>query len=100
MCTAADVDPDDPDDPEPIRVHQLDALPWVVRWMRAGEVEAGGMVVALAGAESAEPLFGALEVRALAAAGAPPAAGLGTRRVPAERGGGVRRRQARVSEFR
>ena len=78
---------------------QLDALPWAVGWMCAGVAEAGGMVVALAGAESAEPLFGALEVRALAAARCRrAAAGLGTREVPG--GGGVRRRRARVSEFR
>ena len=46
---------------------RLDALPWAVRWMRAGVAEASGMVAALTSAASAEPLFGALEVRAPAA---------------------------------
>ena len=46
---------------------RLDALPWAVRWMCAGAAEASGMVVALTSAASAEPLFKALEVRALAA---------------------------------
>ena len=65
-CTPADVD-----DPalEPIPVPKLDALPWAVRWMCAGTVEASGMVAALADAADAGGLFGALEVRALAAAG-------------------------------
>ena len=62
--------PADVDDPalEPIPVPKLDALPWAVRWMCAGTVEASGMVGALAGAADAGGLFGALEVRALAAA--------------------------------
>ena len=47
---------------------KLDALPWAVRWMCAGTVEASGMVAALADAADAGGLFGALEVRALAAA--------------------------------
>ena len=63
---------------------QLDALPWAVRWMCAGVAEAGGMVVALAGTESAEPLFGALEVRAPAA----------ERRTRARRQAQARRRRA------
>ena len=61
---AADIDPDNS---EPIPVLHLDALPWAVRWMCAGVTEASGMVVALTSAASAEPLFKALEVRALAA---------------------------------
>ena len=62
--------PADVDDPalEPIPVPKLDALPWAVRWMCAGTVEASGMVAALADAADAGGLFGALEVRALAAA--------------------------------
>ena len=58
--------PADVDDPalEPIPVPKLDALPWAVRWMCAGTVEASGMVGALAGAADAGGLFGALEVSA------------------------------------
>ena len=58
------------DDPtlEPIPVPKLDALPWDVRWMCAGTAVASGMVAALAGAADAGGLFGALEVRARAAA--------------------------------
>ena len=43
---------------------QLDALPWAVRWMCAGEAEASGMVRALAGEADVQPLFEALEVHA------------------------------------
>ena len=61
--------PADADDDEPIPVPQLDALPWTVRWMCAGAAEASGMVEAVARAADAQPLFGALEVRALGRVG-------------------------------
>ena len=48
---------------EPISVPNFDALPWTVRWMCAAEVEASGMVEALACAAHADGLFGALRVR-------------------------------------
>ena len=66
---ARPVAPADAHDDELIPVPQLDALPWTVRWMCAGTVEASGMVGALADAVDAQPLFGALEVRALGRVG-------------------------------
>ena len=66
---ARPVAPADADDDEPIPVPQLDALPWTVRWMCAGAAEASGMVEAVARAADAQPLFGALKVRALVSRG-------------------------------
>ena len=63
------VAPADADDDEPIPVPQLDALPWTVRWMRAGVAEASGMVEAVARAADAQRLFAAMEVRALGRVG-------------------------------